>query len=41
MIARLKSLGLNYVWGLANFTAGVAIACAVFGFVAGLGGLCR
>jgi hypothetical protein len=24
MIARLKSLGLNYLWGLANFTAGVA-----------------
>jgi hypothetical protein len=23
MIARLKSLGLNYLWGLANFTIGV------------------
>jgi hypothetical protein len=23
MIRRLKSLGLNYLWGLANFTLGV------------------
>jgi hypothetical protein len=23
MIARLKSLGLNYLWGLVNFTIGV------------------
>lgn len=26
MMARLKSLGINYAWGLANFTLGAILA---------------
>lgn len=25
MIRRIKSLGLNYIWGVLNFTGGVAL----------------
>jgi hypothetical protein len=31
---RLRSLGLNYAWGLFSFTLGVALASAVTGFAA-------
>lgn len=41
MSAHIKSLSLNYVWGIANFTAGVIITSAVIGLAAGMGGLCR
>lgn len=37
MIARTaKRFGLNYLWGLANFAAGVVGGALVAGFTAGL-----
>jgi hypothetical protein len=37
MIARTAArFGLNYVWGLANFTAGVVVGAFVAGFTVGL-----
>jgi hypothetical protein len=37
MIARTAArFGLNYLYGLANFTAGVVLGAFVAGFIAGL-----
>lgn len=36
MRALAKRLGVNYLWGLANFTAGVIAGAIVVGFTVGL-----